>query len=131
MKSQRGNIIIFLLIGLILFGSISGGLWWLKNRASDVAEGPATTAEQSADGEQAGRVGTNTDNPEATEATESAPDENREQAPVTGDTDSSISVSGPSSVASSGPTEDRLLMASGLGVLTFATTSYLRSRRSL
>jgi cytoskeletal protein RodZ len=46
MKSERGNIIVYLLVGLVLFGVLVGGVWWVKNRVANKPTPVATTTEQ-------------------------------------------------------------------------------------
>lgn len=46
MSSERGNIIVYLLVSLALFGSMLGGIWWVKNRIGSTSrtQSPAVTA---------------------------------------------------------------------------------------
>lgn len=46
MKSERGNIIVYLLVGLVLFGVLIGGVWWVKNRVANKPATVATTKEE-------------------------------------------------------------------------------------
>ncbi len=46
MSSERGNIIIYLLVSLALFGAMLGGIWWVKNRIGSTSrtQAPSVTA---------------------------------------------------------------------------------------
>ena len=46
MKSERGNIVVYLLVGLVLFGVLLGGVWWVKNRVANKATPVATTQDE-------------------------------------------------------------------------------------
>lgn len=37
MDPQRGNIIVYLLVGLAFFGLMTAGIWWVKNRPHDIS----------------------------------------------------------------------------------------------
>ena len=43
MKSERGNIVIYLLVGLALFAVLLTGLWWVKSQAPKTVAAPETT----------------------------------------------------------------------------------------
>ena len=157
MKSERGNIIVYLLVGVVLFGLLLGGLWWVKARVADKPSAPiATTEEQNKpttdtevnqDGtpEQKKPEETTT----GTEATTPTPPvapappvpAPTTPAPVTPapttppavlPPESQTPRTGPSpnNVAASGPLENALGTSFGLGVIAYLGTSFVRSRRT-
>lgn len=84
MKSERGNIVVYLLVGLVLFGVLLGGVWWVKNRVANKPTPVGTTQE-----EKTVQPGTDTQvdqdkapetKPEETKPAETKPEE---QAPST------------------------------------------------
>lgn len=40
MKSERGNIVVYLVVGLVLFGLLLTGIWWVKSRAPKAVSTP-------------------------------------------------------------------------------------------
>lgn len=154
MKSERGNIIVYLLVGVVLFGLLLGGLWWVKARVADKPGGSIATTEE----RDKPTTETNVDQdktPEQkpteevtteTEAAPSTPEPVTPPAPTTpapapvtpGPTtpalppESQTPRTGPSpgNVAASGPLESALGTSLGLGVLAYLGTSFVRSRRA-
>lgn len=150
MESQRGNIIVYLLIGLVMFGALLSGLWWIKTRAG--GEKPTVVAEESQsaqndkktpaetsveqDAVPATDEPTPTPAPAATPAPANNPPAQRpapsapQTQPVLPPESQTNRTPKPNEVASSGPVENGLITASGLGVLAYLSTSYVRSRRT-
>lgn len=46
MKSERGNVIIYLLIGIVLFGAMLTGVWWVKKKNTQTVSAPIATNSQ-------------------------------------------------------------------------------------
>lgn len=129
---QRGNIIVFVLIGLVLFGVLLGSVWWLKDRftgapvATDTTQQTTETdtdikqdqnpRDEAADSEDTAPATSDTSAPARDAATPQTPES---QTPRTG----------PSEVAASGPLENTLLSSLALGTAVFLGTSFARSRR--
>lgn len=43
MRSERGNIVVYLLVGLVLFGLLISGIWWVKRQAGSSLKSPVAT----------------------------------------------------------------------------------------
>ncbi len=153
MKTESGNVVVYLLVGLVLFVVMMSGIWWVKQRSHTVTpptptvtqttdESPETAVDQDAVSQQrstdnSSRSASRSADSQPTTPTQPAqspqsstsnstsptttPSRPESQTPRTGPS--------PTAVASSGPTEDRLFMAAGLGMVAFFGTSYARSRR--
>lgn len=142
MQSQRGNIIVYLVVGLVLCGAFLTGLWWVKrqstpvavvsttSRAGDKAASTETRINQDDSGTKSAagtdsttEQGTSADFPQQTSSTSTtqpslAPES---QTPPTGASHSD-------GVANTGPAEDAFLTALVMGVLTYLGTHFVRSR---
>ena len=46
MQSERGNVVVYLLIGLVLFGAMLSGVWWVKKQVSKPVSVPIATNSQ-------------------------------------------------------------------------------------
>ena len=152
MKSERGNIIVYLLVGVVLFGLLLGGLWWVKARVADKPGGSiATTEEQNKPGTETNveqdRTPEQKPSEEATTETEATPSTPAAPAPTTPAPSTPAPVTpapvapapesqtprtgpSPSGVAASGPVENMIGTSIGLGVLVYFGTSFVRSRRA-
>jgi cytoskeletal protein RodZ len=155
MKSERGNIIVYLLVGVVLFGLLLGGLWWVKARVADTPAAPvATTGEQdksttetevNQDGTEqqpTEEAATGTENTPTTSAPTSpapapatpAPSTTTPApstpAPLPPESQTPNTGPSPNGVAASGPVENAIGTSLGLGVLAYLGTSYVRSRRA-
>lgn len=148
MNSERGNIIVYLLIGLVMFGAVAGSLWWLQTRAGDEQQPASTSEEREADNDQAPAEQPAADPapanggdtaPSDTEPAGRAPaadtpataSPTNDQPVTTSDATTPPAQPTPTQVAPAGPVENSMLMAASLGMIAFAATSYARSRRSL
>ncbi len=137
MKSQRGNVIVYALVGLVLFGVLAGSIYWVRQRSTPAPvardnqtqeqtktevkqdETPTKSAEESA---------ASTDNGTGSS---SAAQSNRDTAtPQTPESQTPRTGPSPDAVAASGPLENSLISSLVLGTATFAGASYVRSRRS-
>lgn len=152
MKSQRGNVIVYALVGLVLFGVLAGSIYWIRNRSTPAPvasnnqtqeetktevkqdETPAQSAEESAAGNSEAQTpsGTGTPNTSGAPATTPAPvQSSRDTAtPTTPESQTPRTGPSPTAVAASGPLENSLISSLVLGTATFAGASYVRSRRS-
>jgi|JI10StandDraft_1071094.scaffolds.fasta_scaffold305554_2 cytoskeletal protein RodZ len=153
MKSERGNIIVYLLVGVVLFGLLLGGLWWVKARVADKPSAPvATTNEQNkpTTETEVNQDGTQETKPseETTTEAEATPSTPAVPAPTSpAPTPAAVTPAptasalppesqtprtgpSPSNVAASGPLENALGTSFGLGVLAYLGTSFVRSRRT-
>lgn len=156
MKSERGNVVVYLLVGLVLFGLLLSGAWWVKNQSSRATSPVATSSqpkpetetkvtqdekpasEQKPADNQARPNPTPTPTPAPTPASPAPSNPTPAPAPAPNVAPSRpesqtprIGTTGPSAVASSGPLEDAITSSILIGGATFATASYLRSRRSV
>ncbi len=140
MKSQRGNVIVYALVGLVLFGVLAGSIYWVRQRSNPAPvasdnqtqqqtdtevkqdETPAQSAEESAAGTTESQSGTGSSNPVQSNRDTATPPAPESQTPRTGPS--------PAAVAASGPLENSLISSLVLGTATFAGASYVRSRRS-
>ncbi|MEO5691048.1 MAG: hypothetical protein ABIQ64_02580 [Candidatus Saccharimonadales bacterium] len=148
MKSQRGNVIVYALVGLVLFGVLAGSIYWVRQRSTPAPvatnnqtqeqtktevkqdENPAQSAEKPAAGNSETQTpsgpgtssGTGSSNPVQSNRDTTNPSKPESQTPRTGPS--------PAAVAASGPLENSLISSIVLGTATFAGTSYVRSRRS-
>lgn len=151
MKSERGNIIVYLLVGVVLFGLLLGGLWWVKARVADTPTTPvATTEDQNKPTTETDTAVDQDGTPEQKPAEEAAPSTPEPAAPAPATPaptpapvtpapttpvlppESQTPSTGPSpnNVAASGPLENAVGTAFGLGVLAYLGTSFARSRRA-
>lgn len=152
MKSERGNVVVYLLVGLVLFGLLLSGAWWVKNQSSRATAPvastdktqPQTETKVSQDDKPAktdNKPAENQPKPTPAPTPASPAPSNPAPAPVPTPAPSvaptrpesqtpRIGTTGPSSVASSGPLEDAITSSLLIGGVTFATASYLRSRRT-
>lgn len=152
MNNERGNIIVYLLVSLALFGVLLGGAWWVKNRAGAAgtpatpvatsaekkstpkADQPQTTVNQDATPSQtSGNTSSNTQSQATTPSTSQPSPQTmppKDDKPTTPRPESQTSSAGsPRAVASSGPVEDSLVTAMLLGTATYTMHSFVRSRR--
>ena len=51
MKSQRGNIIVYALVGLVLFGILLGSIWWIRQRSTPAPVATDNQTQQQTDTE--------------------------------------------------------------------------------
>lgn len=148
MHRQRGNIVIYLLVGMVLFGMLLTGIWWTKTRVSRAVTTPQAvqptvdkTVETTLDQDSRAPVQDTTKatpSPDTTSAQPAAP-AYPSQTSSTATTTPSAAPTKPESqtprtaaagpVAASGPVEDSLVSAALLGSVAYATTMYVRSRR--
>lgn len=157
MKSERGNIVVYLVVGLVLFGLLLTGLWWVKSRAPKTVSVPQVvqTKEKSSDKpetkiNQDEGGSTPTGSSSTTSSDQSTTDTNNTTTPPSSDypqqtsstatSTPSVAPSRPESqtpntlangpVAASGPVEDSLMSAIALGGAAYMSTAYVRSRKS-
>ncbi len=152
MKSERGNIIVYLLVGVVLFGLLLGGLWWVKARVADKPGGSIATTEDRDKATTETEVSQDAPEQKPSEetTTEAAPSNPEPVAPAPTTPaptpapvtpapttpvlppESQTPRTGPSpdNVAASGPLENAVGTAFGLGVLAYLGTSFARSRRA-
>ena len=137
MKSQRGNIIVYALVGLVLFGILLGSIWWIRQRSTPAPVATDNQTQQQTDTE------VKQDETPANPAAETPAAQGDQQQTQTGNNqpqrgggaatpatpESQTPRTGPSAVAASGPLENTLISSLVLGAATFAGTSYARSRR--
>jgi len=153
MKSERGNIVIYLLVGLALFAVLLTGLWWVKSQAPKTVAAPETTqtttnttpsVETTINQDDRGATTTEPTTPDTSTSTTTSPQTPSQDYPSQ---TSSTSTTTPSSsaaptqpesqtphstsivpVAASGPVEDSIMTALALGGVAYVTTAYIRSR---
>lgn len=145
MKSERGNIIVYVLVGLVLFGALAGSVWWVNNRAQTETQAPVATesapaedgtTETSVDQDavsapQPDSAASSDDQPVANNPEQPAPTPASPQTPTLAPESQTPSNPTPAQVANAGPVENSLMTASGLGVIAYLSSLYVRSRRSL
>jgi cytoskeletal protein RodZ len=147
MQSERGNAIIYVLVGLVLFGAMLGGLWWVKNRVGTVQSAPVAVQETTktdattdtvvdqdtvpSDDTQSSTTEAQTSSTDTTQPSAATTTPNSAISQLPPESQTGQVKSSPNSVASSGPTENSLIAATALGIVAYLGTSFARSRRAL
>ena len=155
MRSERGNIVVYIIVGLALFGALLTGVWWVKSHAPKTVAAPhvATSKDEAKMTETTIKQDETSKPNESSAATDQATPapstSNTTPAPtIPGDypsQSSSTSTTTPSAtppkpesqtphatsgpVAASGPVEDSIMNALALGGAVYIVAAYLRSRR--
>ena len=150
-NSERGNIIVYVLVGVLLFVAMIGGVYLVKNRIGGQSSPQNTTqnnkpsdtknndTRSSGDGADTNpnTTGGSNNNSDETNPTGSSSESNNgtngstNQAPVTqgpAPTTTRPEIDGSTPVAASGPA-DTLANLIALGAVSFSAGSYLNSRR--
>lgn len=153
MRSQRGNIIVYLLVGIVLFSALIGTMWWVKNRVATTPAPVATTEQTQKSGtetkvDQDSKPETTNEQTNTGSAEEQKPDTSQTTTPPSTSTqpgsgsgassnttlppESQTPRTGPapSNVAASGPIENAMGTSLGLGIITYLASSFVRSRKS-
>lgn len=119
MNSERGGVVSFIVVGLVLVGLLAGGVTLIKNRADKIANTPPETTQTAADTKQP-----------ASSTEESAPKATPQPATTTPapTPDTASPVLG-AEIASTGPTET-LTATLVLGLLVFFAARYFQTRSS-
>lgn len=139
MKSQRGNIIVYLLIGLVLFGLLLGGLWWVRNRVANTPTAPVVTTQPQ---NTTPETDVKQDEKPAESPTETTPGGQSQTGTTTPNTqappaallpESQTPRTGPSpqAVAASGPLENTLISSLMLAGVTYIGVLFSRSRNAI
>jgi cytoskeletal protein RodZ len=153
MNSERGNIIVYALVGLVLFGILLGSLWWVKSQVADAPDAPVATTEEQSKPKTDTEVNQDTTQ-QGTTSQDAAPADTTPQAPSTSPQqtapvqtapatppasaapatppESQTPRTGPSpnNVAASGPVDSTIGTSLALGVIAYFGTSFVRSRRT-
>ncbi len=148
MKSERGGIVVYLIIGLVLFGALLGGVWWVKQRtvvAGDATQKTTTPGtsqtdtqvsqdaqpERDATSEEATSTPTpaasSADYPQQTSSTATTQSSTTATIPSPSSS-GSTAAAGNKPVANTGPAEDAALTAVALATLSYVAVAYVRSR---
>lgn len=156
MKSERGNIVVYLLVSLVLFGVLLTGMWWVKRQAPHTAvRAPQTTQTTPQTPQTETKI--SQDDAAPVEPARNTPAAET-PAPQTGTTPPSsngggetsststttphqatprpesqtphVSASDPRNVASSGPVEDSIVSSTILGGIVYAGVLFARSRQA-
>lgn len=130
MSSERGNIVVYTLVGLLLFGAMLGTFWWVR-KADNKPVVVTGVAKDETSKNKSPETKVNQD--EVVTGTPSKGDESAQTAQNTPTVTAPAPTIGTASstnsdVAATGPTEDRIIVALGLGALIFLGSSYIRSR---
>lgn len=149
-RREQGNIIVYVVIGVVLVGLLAGAIYLAKNQARVARDGGNETSTQAPAGDVGNKAtddnkadsGQPSDQegkpptPAADESTDTqnenqaAPSEEQEAARGGERQDETVPTTGPSTIASTGP-EDFIGTAAVLAILLTAITAYLKSHRQL
>lgn len=132
-KPDRGSLVVFIVVAVILVAALSGGLYLAKQRGKvAVQPSPGPAPEAPAAGSPGGQQpGTAAPPSTGSASPPSASAPSTPAAPSGGSTAPSVPATGAQSLPATGPADSPLLASAGLVGLALSVAYYLRSRDQL
>ncbi len=138
MHKERGGIVSFVVVGLLLAGLLLGGLYWSKHQARLAYKGddkPTTQTVTPTRDDESDKTPSTVNDATSTEESNPAPATSTTPARPTTNTPkpqpktpSTVTTTGPSTVAETG-TSDTAAITAVMGILAFAVTRFVQARR--